>query len=75
MEIVIPETAVAEVGGIRVAVGNIWEEEFELDSKQVTASRATLYVMGDTPDTDFDVRVHGSYGANRRRNGCCVAYS
>ena len=58
MEFIIPETAVAEVDGIRVAASSLWDEEYTLDGQTVTGPRATLVVMGTTPETDFDVRVH-----------------
>ena len=58
MELVIPETAVGEVAGIRVAVGNVWEDDYtQADGTEGVRPGATLYVMGDTPETDFDVRV------------------
>ena len=59
MELVIPETVVGEVNGIRVAVGNVWEDEYtQTDGTEGVRPGATLYVMGNTPDTDFDVRVY-----------------
>ena len=59
MELVIPETVVSEVHDIRVAVGNVWEDEYtRIDGSRGVRLAATLYVMGNTPDTDFDVRVY-----------------
>jgi len=59
MELVITETTVAEVSGIRVAVGNVWEDEYtQSDGTESVRPGATLYVMGNTPETDFDVRVY-----------------
>lgn len=59
MEITIVETTVGEVAGIRVGVASVIEEEFVLDNGEPQrAPRATLAVMGDTPETDFDARVH-----------------
>ncbi len=59
MEITIAETAVGEIDGIRVGVANVWSEDYDLDDGTPQhGPRATLAVMGTTPETDFDVRVH-----------------
>ena len=59
MEITIVETTVGEVDGIRVGVANVWAEDYDLDDGTPQhGTRATLAVMGTTPETDFDVRVH-----------------
>ena len=59
MEITIVETTVGEVAGIRVGVGSVIEEDYVLgDGPPQRGPRATLAVMGDTPETDFDARVH-----------------
>ena len=57
-ELVITETAVGELAGVRVGVHSVWEESWT-DERGFSrrGPRATLSVMGPPPD-DFDVRVH-----------------
>jgi hypothetical protein len=49
-EISITEGAVASLGGIRVAVANIWERDYELpDKTRRHGLSAMLYVGGESP--------------------------
>ena len=57
-EIVITETSVGEVAGVRVGVHSAWEDSWTDEGGTTKGGpRATLSVMGDGKD-DFDVRVH-----------------
>ncbi|MFT7622603.1 MAG: hypothetical protein ACI9WU_001776 [Myxococcota bacterium] len=56
--ITIRETTVAEVSGIRVGLGNVWDEDYDnAAGETVRGVRGTLAVMGEDPDNDFDQRV------------------
>ncbi len=57
-EIVIMETAVGELAGVRVGVHSVWDDEWT-DERGFgrRGPRATLAVMGEDTD-DFDLRVH-----------------
>ncbi len=57
-EVLITETAVGELAGVRVGVHSIWNDEWTDDrGYSRRGPRATLAVMGDDED-DFDLRVH-----------------
>ena len=57
-QVLLMENAVAEVSGIRVGLHSAWAEEFEADGVKRNGPRATVCVMGDEPENDFDIRVH-----------------
>ena len=62
MQLVLPETVVGEFNGIRIAVGNIWEDDYtQSDGTESVRPGATLFVMGSSPNTDFDVRVYEGF--------------
>jgi hypothetical protein len=59
MEITITETTVAEINGIRVGAANVWDDDYVTDDGQShNGPTAKLAVMGDTPETDFDVNAY-----------------
>ena len=59
MEITITETTVAEINNIRVGVANVWDDDYVTDEGQsMNGPTAKLAVMGNTPETDFDVKAY-----------------
>lgn len=56
-EIVIIETAVADIDGVPVSAASIWAEGYtDAAGQEVHGPRATLVVMGSGPE-DYDQRV------------------
>ena len=58
MRVTLTETTVAELSGVRVGLSRVWEEDWEdASGRPAHGVRATLSVMGDDPEDDFDQRV------------------
>ncbi|HIA02319.1 MAG TPA: sel1 repeat family protein [Myxococcales bacterium] len=58
-EITITENTVAEINDIRVGAACVWDDDYVSDEGQsLNGPTAKLSVMGDTPETDFDVKAY-----------------